>query len=216
MDILVNLFVSDQAAVPCRRQWEVVFFQRGFHPSIFFWCHREMKNMLVDYMNYIGIFLYLVGVHQLPLVPCHGRWSSTQEGSINFLRRYDPQALQRNSAPAGGDFPAVSVEMVRCRNETNRWCVDEWIKPNKILMYRMYLCMVVLFKGMYLILLGNIPLFPSYMKWCDDMQASSDWPWCGSYNDYGLSSCMCGNLDGEIWQCLTSRYTPQSICTYQN
>lgn len=99
MDILVNLFVSDQAAVPCRRQREVVFFQRGFHPSIFSRCHREMKHMLVDYMNYIGIFLSLVGVDQLPLVSCHGRWS------INFLRRYDPQALQRNLAPERERFP---------------------------------------------------------------------------------------------------------------
>lgn len=182
MDILVNLFVSDQAAVPCRRQWEVVFFQRGFILAFSFDATEKWKTCWWTTWI-IGIFLYLVGVDQLPLVPYHGRWSSTSRGVMIHKLCNGTQHLQ-----GAISRQMWTVEMVRCRNETNRWCLDEWIKPNKILMYRMYLCMVDLFKGMYLILLGSIPLFPSYMKWCDDMQASSDWPWCGSYNDYGLSS----------------------------
>ena len=74
-------------------------FSTRFHPSILFWCHREMKNMLVDYMNYWHLFISSWG-RSTPI------GSLSWEMVINFPRRYDPQALQRNSAPAGGDFPA--------------------------------------------------------------------------------------------------------------
>jgi len=81
MDILVNLFVSDQAAVPCRRQREVVFFQRGFHPSFFLMPPRNEKH---------------VGGHELYWHFFISSWGrSTPVGSLSWEMVINPEGVHQ-------------------------------------------------------------------------------------------------------------------------